>query len=235
MTHNYSTAVTRIRSNHLLDWQAYHAQRGEDAANPSTPQSLSSTHGVLMQPVTDISCLSKTSPFGFWIPLQNLYCVGLPCRKKGKRKREAEEAARAQETAVEETLSSGAAADGADAEMSGSDGERKRDGVEDSDKEAGEEVNDMLTPAQRRFREKQLEREVNVSLAPLRGKAFKNNVVGSLHLGSKPSLLHYLCCCPQIYFQRCCWFDTYLGQGRMVAFPNRQKRLTFMSQEQRPA
>lgn len=96
----------------------------------------------------------------------------LPCRKKGKRKREeAEAAARTQEAAIEEALSSGAAADGADAGISGSDGEKK-DGVEGSDKEAGEEVDDMLTPAQRRFREKQLEREVRVSLTLPRCKAF---------------------------------------------------------------
>lgn len=44
--------------------------------------------------------------------------------------------------------------------------------MEGSDKEAGEEVDDMLTPAQRRFREKQLEREVLVSLALLDCKAF---------------------------------------------------------------
>lgn len=84
-------------------------------------------------------------------------------KKKGKRKREeaeaaADAAAKAQEAAIEETPSSGAAADGADAGMSGSDGEKKN-GAEGSDNEAGGEVDDMLTPAQRRFREKQLERE----------------------------------------------------------------------------
>lgn len=85
----------------------------------------------------------------------------LPSRKKGKRKREeAEAAVRAQEAAIEETLSSEATADGADAGMSGSDGEKRKEQVEGSDKEVGEEVDDMLTPAQRRFREKQLEREV---------------------------------------------------------------------------
>lgn len=97
----------------------------------------------------------------------------VPFRKKGKRKREeAEAAAKAQEAAIEETLSSGGKADGSDAGMSGSDGEKKKDGVEGSDKEAGEEVDDMLTPAQRRFREKQLEREVRVSLTRRRCSAF---------------------------------------------------------------
>lgn len=107
------------------------------------------------------------------IPLKTILGFVLTCRKKGKRKREeAEAAARAQEAAIDETLSSGAAEDGADAGMSGSDGERKKDEVESSDKEAGEEVDDMLTPAQRRFREKQLEREVRVSLAQLRSGPF---------------------------------------------------------------
>lgn len=102
----------------------------------------------------------------------------LPCRKKGKRKREeAEAAARAKEAATEEALSSGAAADDADAGMSGSDGERKKDGVEGSDNEVGEEADDMLTPAQRRFRQKQLEREVRVSLAPLRCNAFRRTLL----------------------------------------------------------
>eukprot|EP00752_Nemacystus_decipiens_P009401 g8404.t1 len=79
-------------------------------------------------------------------------------KKKGKRKREeAEAAARAQEAAIEEKVSAGAPTDSADAGTSGSDGERKKDGMEG--KEAGEEIDNMLTPAQRRFREKQLERE----------------------------------------------------------------------------
>eukprot|EP00903_Cladosiphon_okamuranus_P011058 g10439.t1 len=80
-------------------------------------------------------------------------------KKKGKRKREeAEAAARAQEAAVEEAPSSGET-DVAGAGTSGSDGDRKKDGMEGTDKEAVEEENDVLTPAQRRFREKQLERE----------------------------------------------------------------------------
>ena len=124
----------------------------------STGERLVTFAHLSMLPFSRVNCLSR---------------LVLPCRKKGKRKREeAEAAARAQEAAIEETLNSAAAADSADAGMSGSDGEKKKDAVEGSDKEAGEEVDDMLTPAQRRFREKQLEREVRVSLALPQGKAF---------------------------------------------------------------
>ncbi|CAM9387255.1 unnamed protein product, partial [Ectocarpus sp. 13 AM-2016] len=81
-------------------------------------------------------------------------------KKKGKRKREeAEAAARAREAAIEDERNSGSAADGADAGGSGSDDGAKEDGPGEGNEQAGEEVDDMLTPAQRRFRKKQLERE----------------------------------------------------------------------------
>ncbi|CAB1118753.1 unnamed protein product [Ectocarpus sp. CCAP 1310/34] len=81
-------------------------------------------------------------------------------KKKGKRKREETEAAdRAREAAIEDERSSGSAADGADAGGSGSDDGAKKDGAGEGNEQAGEDVDDMLTPAQRRFRKKQLERE----------------------------------------------------------------------------
>lgn len=85
----------------------------------------------------------------------------LSCRKKGKRKREeAEAAARAQESSLEDKLSSQTEADSGDAEGSGSDGAGGKSGTDGSGEEASKDLEDMLTPAQRRFREKQLEREV---------------------------------------------------------------------------
>ena len=90
------------------------------------------------------------------------------CRKKGKRKREeAEAAAKAQEAALEDKLSSEAAADGAHAEGSGSDGASGKSGAEGDGEEASKELDDLLTPAQRRFREKQLEREVRFRFSML--------------------------------------------------------------------
>lgn len=83
------------------------------------------------------------------------------CRKKAKRKRdeaEAEAAARAQEAAIADDLSSGSAAEDVDPRSSGSDGAQDRD--DPKAEEASENIDDMLTPAQRRFREKQLAREV---------------------------------------------------------------------------
>jgi len=92
-----------------------------------------------------------------------LHSSSLCCRKKGKRKREeAEAAARAQEATLEDKLSSQAETHSGDAEGSGSDGAGGKSGTEGDEEEASKELDDMLTPAQRRFREKQLEREVRV-------------------------------------------------------------------------
>lgn len=89
------------------------------------------------------------------------------CRKKAKRKRdEAEAAVRAQEAAVADDPSSASAAEDVDPRSSGSDGAEDRD--EPKAEEASENIDDMLTPAQRRFREKQLSREVR-SLFPIFG------------------------------------------------------------------
>lgn len=96
--------------------------------------------------------------------LEKLFAFVLLYRKKGKRKREeAEAVARAREAAIEDERSSGSAADGADAGGSVSDEGGKKDGAGNGNEQAGEEVDDMLTPAQRRFRNKQLEREVRYS------------------------------------------------------------------------
>lgn len=87
--------------------------------------------------------------------------VVLFCRKKGKRKREAAEAAaRAQEAVIEDEVRFGSATGGTSAGGSGSESEGKKDTAGDGDEQAGKDTDDMLTPAQRRFREKQLEREV---------------------------------------------------------------------------
>lgn len=163
----------------------------------------------------------------------------LPCRKKGKRKREeaeaaADAAAKAQEAAIEETPSSGAAADGADAGMSGSDGEKKN-GAEGSDNEAGGEVDDMLTPAQRRFREKQLEREVKLSLALL----FEDG-------RSTSSTRNRLLCISPVHqyipTAACLLFGTRLGQRCSLLFPTYSSQrvpdhrccCVFMPREQQP-
>ncbi len=99
---------------------------------------------------------------------RGVHYFSLSCRKKGKRKREeAEAAARAQESALEESvledkLSSQTVAGSGAAEGSGSDDAGGKSGTDGDGEEASKELDDMLTPAQRRFREKQLEREVRV-------------------------------------------------------------------------
>lgn len=81
------------------------------------------------------------------------------CRKKAKRKRdEAEAVVRAQEAANADDLSSGSAAEDVDPRSSGPDGVEDRN--DPRAEEASENIDDMLTPAQRRFRERQLSREV---------------------------------------------------------------------------
>ncbi|CAN0114423.1 unnamed protein product, partial [Scytosiphon promiscuus] len=81
-------------------------------------------------------------------------------KKNGKRKRaEAEAAARAREAAAGDEPSSGSGAEVADDDGVKSDDEERKDKGEVPDGQPSDEVVDMLTPAQQRFREKQLERE----------------------------------------------------------------------------
>lgn len=93
----------------------------------------------------------------------SLHALVLPYRrKKGKRKRdESATSTSAHEGASEENLTSKSGLD--DADGSGLDGKGKKDGS-DVD-QAGEDVEDMLTPAQRKFRQKQLKREVRITFA----------------------------------------------------------------------
>ena len=116
------------------------------------------------QPVVRGRILSELQNFvaGYLLP-----CV---CRKKAKRKRdeaEAEAAAvRAKEAANADDLSSGSATEDIDRDVdprsSGSDGAGgDRNDSKDADS-TSENIDDILTPAQRRFREKQLQREVRL-------------------------------------------------------------------------
>lgn len=63
-----------------------------------------------------------------------------------------------QGSAIADDLNSGSAAEDVDPRSSGSDGAGDRN--DPKAEEASENIDDMLTPAQRRFREKQLSREV---------------------------------------------------------------------------
>lgn len=88
-------------------------------------------------------------------------------RKKGKRKREeAEAAARAQAALVEEEPNLGVPVGDSEATTSGSDNAGNKGGGADTEERATEDVDDMLTPAQRRFRDKQLQREVRSDITP---------------------------------------------------------------------
>lgn len=85
------------------------------------------------------------------------------CRRKGKRKREeadlAARAAQADKIATENDFKSASAGNSSDGGTSGSDTGGKKENTE-AKEGAGEEIKHMLTPAQRRFKQKQLQREV---------------------------------------------------------------------------